>query len=487
MNCQEIEKYLPLYPNDVEFGIREEIDSHIQQCYQCRATLEKLNLYKLYVESVGEPEVPSNYEMNVLNRLEVENKPQSHKQSLLRFGFAISSAAALVIIFLLFTPSDKPWKDAIETNFVLKMEKGGKGPSELIDFNKIDKNITKIISETGTTIEEEEKNLVTGYYDYLTVSVSGSRLAEFIDKFNNASVMPINIPKESDISANNIYLKIYFDMVNFAVGNFDGDKHADLIAQFISGKYKGKWFLYKNDDSTHFKEAYALNMDHDETKYLGDYWLLSGDFDGNGYDDICLFEYSNHKRLTIHTLMNGHNNSFREAPVNFMKLSIPKEGEFVKIVTGDADGNGSDDLIWIAKIAENSYQLTAINIDKSFELVRLPDLDSENGIIVTGDLNGDKYFDLCVKYFGDERGGDTDILLNNHNFAFAEPYSGRKSFQGDYLFWCNDYHADGFDDLIVKSGGLFISGNWYILPNNLKADFLRESEQFTIKYPSVVK
>lgn len=483
MKCKEIEKYLGLSPNDIDSDIREEVNRHVQSCNKCRELVKKLAVYRNYVESGKEVEVPENFEMKVLKNFSPERKSIQRKQLYVKIGFALSSAAILLIAFLLFKPADKLTESVIETNFVLKLEKKGKGPSDAVDFKNIDNAVKSIISETGSEIVEYKSNSLTSYYDYIMVSVPKDNIPEFIEKYNAVSTTPINIPKGSNAEANKMYLKIYFDMVNFTVGNFDGDKQADIIAQFISGKYKGEWLLYKNSDSTHFKEGCILKMGDDENKYLGDFWLLSGDFNGDGYDDICLYEYSSNRGLTLYTLLNNHDNSFRKAPANFMKLSIPTEEEFVKIVVGDADGNGIDDLIWIAKINRVSYRLTAINIDKSFGMVNLPDIEDSGGIIIAGDLNGDKYFDLCIKYPGGKLGGETNILLNNHDFTFTESYFGRLSFQGDYLFWCDDYNGDGFDDLIVKSGGLFIAGYWYVLPNNSKADFYKEGIQFTITYP----
>jgi len=487
MKCDEIEKYLPLFPDDIDQAVREEVEIHIRSCDKCGEMADKLTVYKYFVKSEMNITAPEGFEMKVLKDLPVERKFIPRKQVLFRFGVAVSSAAILLAAFIILKPNNIQVNNIIETNFALRLEKKGKGPSESFDMTKIDNAIMGIISETKASVEEYKNNPVIGYYDYILIGVPNSNLKEFIEKFNHASAIPIEIPKGGDSGADKTYLKVYFDMVNFAVGDYNGDKRADIIAQFMSGKHKGKWMMYKNDTSVHFNEAYTLKLGNDGNKFLGDYWIISGDFNGDRYDDICLYEYSGQRGLTVHALLNNRDNSFREVPEYFTHLSVPVEGDFVKIISGDADGNGSDDLIWIAGVSEGSYRLTAININKPFGLVNLPDLKKSGGVIIAGDLNGDNYFDLCVKYPGMDRGGETEILLNNRNFTFDKPYIGRLSFQGDYIFWCDDYNGDGFDDLYVKSGGPFISGSWYILPNNLKADFFRESRQFTVAYPGEVK
>ncbi len=482
MNCKEIEKYLPLYPDDVEPGIREEIEKHLRQCHECNDTYEKLGLYRSYVESAEEPEVPEHFEMDVINELEAGTRPKKIRQFLLSSAVALSSAAALIILFLLFGPSEKPWEDAIEVNFALKEEKMGKGPSASIDFKKIDKSIQKIISETGTIIKEKKKNSITGYYDYMIVSVPGPNLPEFIGKFNHASSMPLNKPDGIEKKGDKVYFKIYFDMINFTTGNFDGDNHADLIVQFISGQNKGKWVLYKNDDSSRYQKDYFIKTGDDETRYLGDYWLLSGDFNGDRIDDILLYEYSKYRGLTSYFLLNNGDYSFREAPATFMELTIPKKGEFEKIISGDGDGDGSDDIMWVAGIGNELFEITAINLDISFKPILIPDFDTCAGIVIAGDMNGDKFTDICVKYMDGTLAGRTDIYLNKQDFSFAEPYYGGLSWAGDYIMWSDDYNGDGLDDLFVKSGGPFLSGDWYVMSNNPSGGLIFET-QFHIKYP----
>jgi len=487
MKCKEIEKYLPLYPDDVDSDIREEISRHLQTCDKCRELAGKLSLYSNYAESAEEEEPPEGFERKVLERLPAERQFIPKKRLYVRFGWAVSSAAAFLIAFLLFYPDRIPTQNIIETNFALKQDKKSKGPSALVDFKEIANAVEEIITATGAEVKDYNRNSVTGYYDYIMIGVPKGRLPEFVEKFNGSSAIPISLPKRNDAAGDEAYMKIYFDMVNFAVGDFDGDKHADIVARFISGKYKGKWVLYKNGDSVRFVNYSWLKVGDGEKKYLGDYWLISGDFDGDDYDDICLYEYGRPGGLTLHTLLNDHDGYFRDIPGYFKSLSVPTEGEFVKLIAGDADGDGKDDLIWIAKINEDTYRCTALNINRSFRPVSLTDLEHSGGVILAGDLNGDKYFDLCIKYPGRSRGGETDILLNNHDFTFAGSYAGRLSFQGEYSFWCADYDADGFDDLIVKSGGPFLSGGWYALINNLKGDFYREGKQFNVTYPSAAR
>jgi hypothetical protein len=216
--------------------------------------------------------------------------------------------------------------------------------------------------------------------------------------------------------------------------------------------------------------------------YLGDYWLLSGDFDGDGIDDLYLCDYSKYRGLTSHFLLNNNDYSFREAPANFMELTIPEKGEFKKIISGDANGDGSDDIMWIAGIGNELFEITAMNLDKTFKPLIIPLVDTCAGIIIAGDMNGDNYEDICVKYMSGTFAGRTDIYINKHDFSFAEPYYGGLSWAGDYIIWSDDYDGDGLDDLFVKSGGSFISGDWYIMSNKPSGGLIFEI-QFQIKYP----
>ena len=482
MKCSEVEKYLPLYPGDIDIVTKGKIEKHLSGCEKCRKTLESLKIYSSFVSSSGTEEVPDNFESKVIQKLRGDVLHAKRRNPIIKWGITAASAAALLIVFLLFGPGGIQKEDIIEANFALRSEKKGKGPEDAVDIGKINSSINRIIEETGSEIKESEKNIATDYYDYVLIGVPNSQVENFVDKFNKASIIPVKLPGRNISTGEQTYFKIYFDMINFTPGNFDGDKRADLLIQFVSGKNKGKWVLFKNDKDSYYVNNYDVTMGNDELRYIGDFDLISGDFNGDGYDDICLYEFSKYRGLTTFILLNNKNLSFREAPADFFKMSIPNKGEFRQLMTGDADGDGDDDLLWLGKYGGDQYGITAINIHKTYQKLELPDADSCAGNIIAGDLNGDSYFDIVIKYIDKNRAGDTEIFFNKKNSAFRTVFRiGRKSFAGDYLFFPGDCNGDGLDDVYVKEGGPFMSGMWYVMISNTN-EYFKGGKGFELMY-----
>jgi hypothetical protein len=480
MNCNEIEKYLPFYPEEVDQEIKDQIDKHLTSCSKCQAILKSLNTYKEYTDHIKLVNTPERFENKVLERIFSEKKRK--KNRVVQFGLAISSVAALFILFLLYFPSEEKTRNIIETNFALKVEKKGKGPAGSVDFNQINNRITKILSETGSEIAEKQNNSVTGYYDYIVLDIPNQNLIKFEDQFNQASSVPLTIPKKNQKTDESVLIKVYFEMVNFIPGNFDGDKKADMLIQFLSGKQKGKWFIYLNNKNSVFKKINTIKLGKDEFKYFGDNWLIAGDFNGDGFDDICLYNYNTRKGFTFDILINNKDFSFSEIPNSYSQSSFASEESFYQLMTGDTDGNGTDELLVMTKEKNNYYKIAVLNSNQIYDKIFLPDIESCNGTILAGDFNGDSYFDIMTKYISGNRYADTDIYLNNKNNGFDNPIDAGKSFQGDYLFFISDINGDGFDDLLVKEGGYFIPGKWHIMPQHNKDNF-NFMRSFRLDYP----
>lgn len=472
MNCKETEKYLPLDPQEIPPAIREEVQKHIQHCPSCRELSENLNRYRTFAETAEDPEVPVGFSARVLDALETGEQTIPRRPILWKVVVTVSAAAAILLILVIVNGIERPWSKATEVSFLPKEEKKGKGDAGFPGIQAIDSKITSLLTETRASVEKVQHNLLTGYYDYMIIGIPGENMEQFTEQFNLLSANPISMPGPENTPSETIYVKVYFDMIRFTAGKFNHDPRADLLVQFISGKEKGKWAVWLNDDSLHFSRRYTVETDRDGSAYLGDFRLLAGDFDGDSLDDVCLYRYSGKEGLVTHFLRNEGDLRFQEDEGMFGKLTIPGKGDFIELLSGDADGDGRDDLLWISGTGEGYFNVSAINLERSFNDLLLPEVDSGGGLFLAGDFNADRYSDLCVKYPKIYLHGNTDILLNRHDFAYAEPIDAGLSFFGDYTFRTADIDGDGFCDLLVKSGGPFLSGEWYIMRNNQMEHFL---------------
>jgi len=466
MNCKETKKYLPLDLREIPPAIREEMQKHLQQCPACRELAENLNCYRTFAESAEEPDVPEDFSARVLDALESEGTTVSRRPVHWKAVVAVSAAAAILLILVIVNGIERPWRKATEVSFLPNMEKQGKGSAGFPEIQAIDAKITALLTETGASVEKVQHNPLTGYYDYMIIGIPGKDMEQFAEEFNLLSAKPISMPDPASSPSGTVYIKVYFDMIRFTAGKFNQDSRADLLVQFISGKEKGKWVVWLNDDSLQFSRRSTVDVGRDEAACLGDFRLLAGDFDGDSLDDLCMYRYSIKEGLVTHFLRNEGNLRFQEDEGMFGNLTIPARGDFIELLSGDADGDGRDDLLWVSGTGEGIFNVSAINLNRSFNDLLLPEVDSGGGVFLAGDFNADGYSDLCVKYLNIYLHGNTDILLNQHDFAFAKPLDGGLSFQGDYSLRAADFDGDGFCDLLVKSGGPFLTGDWYIMRNN---------------------
>lgn len=149
MNCKEIEKYLPLYPEDVEPGIKVEIELHLRKCSKCKALYDSLGLYRSYALSAGDAKAPDNFETNVIGKLEPGRKKSGIRALYKNTAIVIGSAAAVLILFLLFQPEDKPWEGATEVGFALQAEKKARA---LLDSSILTKQMKAFRRYSGNQV-----------------------------------------------------------------------------------------------------------------------------------------------------------------------------------------------------------------------------------------------------------------------------------------------------------------------------------------------
>ncbi len=484
MTCKELKKYLPLYPDDVEPAIKEAIGLHLNRCESCRAVFESVKLYRTYALASPEVEAPDGLEADVIQNIGPAVKKARIMTLYRNAAITVSSAAAIILLVIIFRPFTKSWEDrAIEARFIPRSEKQGKGPAPVVDMEKTALVINELLKNSDARIVEKKENDLTGYFDYLVAAVRVENKDKFINNFNNISHSSLQAGKEDGNDAAMSYFKIYFDVINFSAGDFDGDHLAEIIVQFLSGMNKGEWVIYSCDDSSGFSSYHIPDFGKNVSRYLADYRLVTGDFNGDGLDDIGLIAHDAGSRIRNHILLNLGNYQFKEADEKLLTQIIPVhgKGKFHDLLAGDMNHDGKDELIFVSDLGGDHYEFKFSGSPSAPQVISIPDLYRCDGHLLAGDINGDQYADLCVKYIQGDRAGQTMVYLNSINGFTGEPFSRGLSFAGDYVFRLADCDGDGYDDLFVKSGGPFLSGEWYIM-NNDKSSKFSLGKKFELKF-----
>src|SRR5690606_4808122 len=167
-------------------------------------------------------------------------------------------------------------------------------------------------------------------------------------------------------------------------GDFNGDGYDDVIT--ASGKSKTfKWNLYINNHSEGFYLHSVINLLIDKSDFI-----FTGDFNGDGFDDIGIYKYTNPLSQSF--------------------------GEWI-FYLNDQNGDFSSQNQYIYK-----WEMTPDNI-------------------VIGDFNGDEFDDIAIF----KKNDGWYIKLNNNQNSFSSNYTKYDWPANPDFVFSGDFNGDGFD------------------------------------------
>ncbi|MFJ4869903.1 glycoside hydrolase domain-containing protein [Streptomyces sp. NPDC088757] len=135
-----------------------------------------------------------------------------------------------------------------------------------------------------------------------------------------------------------------FKSVKLTAGDYDGNGRADLAAMYDYADGSVSLFTFKSKADGGFSDPVKS-----WTTAPGNWWpenvqLASGDFDGNGRDDVAAFYGYSDGRAALYTFKSDASGLFG-TPLR--SWNVPENywwGKNVKLASGDFDGNGRDDV-----------------------------------------------------------------------------------------------------------------------------------------------
>jgi hypothetical protein len=477
MNCEEVRKYISLFDEINESDLNDRFLDHINQCNDCKKTYGNINSYKEVIQSFSEREVPQGFERKVLEKLKKEKIPKIDSKGFFQFGYGLIAASLVIIMFFLYLPNEKSEKNFYDINFALKMEKKGKGPADLISYDIMDAKINDLVNQSNGIIESTQANNVTGYYDNMIISVPANSASEFLNTLKTISALELDLPDQLP-KADLYRFKIHFDMINFTSANITGDKKDELVIQFISGANKGKWVAYERTHSTYNKWS-ELKVKEKDSTLLANYNMESGDFDGDGYDDLLLYEFNSFNGLTFRILMNNGNLELIETkPFSY---NVPSKYEFVSIKPYDVNNDSKDDLLWLSIDDSNYIHFDGMNISTDYNPIKIHKVGGRLPFIFPSNFTSDQNMDVVLKQTWS---GESTIYIGKEEGNFNDIWQFYRSFSGDYIIWSGDYNGDGLEDLFVKDGGPFIPGTFYLIVSKDEGLF-EGAPRFKLNYPDL--
>ena len=191
-----------------------------------------------------------------------------------------------------------------------------------------------------------------------------------------------------------------------------------------------------------------------------------GDFDGDGRDDIAVvYGYKTERDVLIYVFKGQSNGTFA-APVKWWQAGAGNwDWEGSKLTAGDYNNDGKDDLaimygykterdviVFVFKSAGNKF-----NTPTNWFQAGRNNWDWDGSKLVTGDFNGDGKDDLAVLYGYQTERDVIAFVFTSTGSKFSSPrswfHAGRNNWDwaGSKLE-AGDFNGDGKDDLVILYG-----------------------------------
>lgn len=241
----------------------------------------------------------------------------------------------------------------------------------------------------------------------------------------------------------------FSDNQRWLVGDFDGDGRDDVAQLYPDPNQDWSVFVFSSDgvllSRSPVDRTYA---DFDE----GHFWTV-GDYNGDGMDDLALL-YGHSTQGTTAWIYTSDGVGFDRTRTQRMDADFSVDHKWE---SGDFDGDGLDDLVLV--YGHGTYGATAwiySSYGSGFSRTRTQRMDAGYGPTQrweTGDFNGDGLDDIVLVY-GHGTYGATAWTYSSYGNGFSRTATQRM----DASYWdaqrweVGDFNGDGRDDLILVYG-----------------------------------
>ncbi|MFQ5343180.1 MAG: CARDB domain-containing protein, partial [Anaerolineae bacterium] len=312
-----------------------------------------------------------------------------------------------------------------------------------------------ILLEQGAASDPLAGNYTLVDWDEIVLAWEGE-----YDKFNvkmydvNANLDNPSAEDKMIIQGSGVHETHHLDV---ATGDFNGDGRVDIIT---ARDYDGMFGTIASADDD-------LNYDPWEAFYPGEHVygdrhlrLATGDFDEDGQDEVVLAWEGFGVNLKIFDTYGGL------YPWPMGKIQDETVGGDLDVATGDFDGDGGDEivLVWTGEGGTNLWT-KVYDVDRNGDLyaeARLQDEELHGGkhlAVSTGDFNGDAVDEIAVGWEGGSNKANLKIYQVTDNLgtltAKGKNVEGEHGVHGDnhLSVATGDFNTDGTDEIVFAYEG----------------------------------
>lgn len=245
--------------------------------------------------------------------------------------------------------------------------------------------------------------------------------------------------------------------MKFTTGDYNGDGHADAAMLYDYGSGTAKIFTALGTATGGFSAPVVAWSTPANSWWAANMTLHSGDFNGDGRDDIAVWYSYSAGSDTLFTLTSTPGGTFNWPFASFTSPSGWVSTN-LKYVTGDFNGDGRDDLAALANYTDGHVTMFTWLTDptggfqnavSSWTSTTWGDWNRTHPY--AGDFNGDGQDDVALWYdYAD--GHDSTFTMTGSAGRFAAPVQAWTAAAGSFTFQnlavvAGDYNGDGRDDL----------------------------------------